>query len=134
MRFRLANFPQASNRSVPLSPFTRLVRKIREIFIEGEMCRACGMKVRSYFFKSSQIFHLEQCYIECGGCGSKFHFLCYLEAIGARKGDGAVYKWPQGSQNMHDIAQCPKCKGACHIMLDGVRKPFVDDEIVRVGM
>lgn len=133
MRFRLANFSHASNQSVPFSPLSRLARKIRELFDKGAGCSECGTKIRPYHFKSPQILSGEQCSIVCRECGSTFHFLCYMEAVGARKGDGAVFRWPQGSRKRHDIAPCPRCKKkkACDIVLDGVRRPFDDDEVVR---
>lgn len=133
MRFRLADFAHASNQSVPFGQLSRLTRKIRELFDKGAGCSGCGTKIRPYHFKSPQILSREQCSIICQGCGSTFHFLCYMEAVGARKGDGAVYRWPQASRERHDIAPCPKCKkqGACHIVLNGIRRPFEDGEVVR---
>lgn len=136
MRFRLADFSQASNQSVPFSPLSRLARKIREFLIEGASCATCGTKIKPCSFKTSLLLSREQCYVECQGCESKFHFLCYMEAAGARKLDGAVYGWNQVSRNRHEIASCPKCKkqGSCLLVIDGEKKPFVADEIVWTGV
>lgn len=136
MRFRLADFPSASNQSVPLSKMSRFARKIRELFIEGEICECCGTKIRAYFFRSEHTLSMRQCHIECSGCRCVFHFLCYLEAVGASKGEGAVYRWPKGGQGERHVAPCPKCKkkDACMIVLEGAKKPFADDETVRAGV
>lgn len=135
MIFRLADFPNASNQSVPLSQTSRLSRKVREFFIKGEICECCGTKIRDYFFRSEHTLSMRQCHVECSWCGGIFHFLCYLEAVGTSKGEGAVYRWPKGQGERH-VAPCPKCKkeDACQIVLEGVKKPFADDETVRAGV
>lgn len=136
MRFRLADFKRASNRSVPFSTLSTLARKIREFFDEGSVCSGCNTKIRPYSFRSSKTLSMEQCYIVCRICETTFHFLCYMDAAGATKCDGAFYRWPRGSRETHAVAPCPKCKEqeACHIVLDGVRRPFADDEVVRAWM
>src|SRR3989338_307794 len=132
--FKLCDYRNVSNRSVPLGGISKLIGQIKGIFLDGEKCCVCKTPIKGHSVQTWPLLERQQCSCRCSRCKKIFHFLCYLDEIAARKSAGALFLWPENAESPRgwEYAVCPSCKttGACQLVVDGKTVLFVESEYI----
>lgn len=138
-KFKIHEYSDATNRGVPFRPLSKLNRlrhRIKSLFSNEKICRQCHSQIKSTGSGEGSGLSSSQCYCICSRCNEAFHFLCYMEAIGAIKGDGAKFMWPKSnkSDSHYNYAVCPACNHArsCFTLLNGQKSEFIENDVVQL--